>query len=172
MPSIAGTVMSATKDDRGRRKACRRTRKKMAIQPMVICVLALLSSVARGSYDDYYAAYDDAYAANKNYYDDQYKANNGGGGGDDAYYTDDANSNDDAAAGDDAAADDQNAAGDDAAGDDAAVAGDDANSSGGGGDDAYAQEQRNYQLSDDDLFHWNANVGFGGVSVMPASCIN
>ena len=171
MPSIAGTVMSATKDDRGRRKACRRTRKKMAIQPMVICVLALLSSVARGSYDDYYAAYDDAYAANKNYYDDQYKANNGGGG-DDAYYTDDANSNDDAAAGDDAAADDQNAAGDDAAGDDAAVAGDDANSSGGGGDDAYAQEQRNYQLSDDDLFHWNANVGFGGVSVMPASCIN
>ena len=171
MPSIAGTVMSATKDDRGRRKACRRTRKKMAIQPMVICVLALLSSVARGSYDDYYAAYDDAYAANKNYYDDQYKANNGGGG-DDAYYTDDANSNDDAAAGDDAAADDQNAAGDDAAGDDAAVAGDDANSGGGGGDDAYAQEQRNYQLSDDDLFHWNANVGFGGVSVMPASCIN
>ena len=169
MPSIAGTVMSATKDDRGRRKACRRTRKKMAIQPMVICVLALLSSVARGSYDDYYAAYDDAYAANKNYYDDQYKANNGGGG-DDAYYTDDANSNDVAAAGDDAAADDQNAAGDDAAGDDAAVAGDDANSS--GGDDAYSQEQRNYQLSDDDLFHWNANVGFGGVSVMPASCIN
>ncbi|KAL7565641.1 hypothetical protein ACA910_018999 [Epithemia clementina (nom. ined.)] len=29
-----------------------------------------------------------------------------------------------------------------------------------------------YANTDDDVFHWNSNVGFDGVSVMPVSCIN
>jgi len=64
---------------------------------------------------------------------------------------------------------------------DDAVANDDANNQ---GDDFYADNDDNYQYDeaangegqyrdlDDDTFHWNANVGFDGVSVMPISCIN
>jgi len=39
-------------------------------------------------------------------------------------------------------------------------------------DDAYKNEQENYYAKDDDTFHWNANVGFDGVSFMPVSCVN
>lgn len=39
-------------------------------------------------------------------------------------------------------------------------------------DDAYASEAEQYQNNDDDTFHWNENIGFDGVSVMPISCIN
>lgn len=120
------------------------------------------------------------------YYYNYYNKNND----DAANAADDANAaaNDDAAAaGDDAAA----AAGDDAA----AAAADDGN--GGGGDDfagddyygsdddeaayngddnayykAYQNEKRSYQYSDDDVFHWNQNIGFDGVSILPLSCIN
>jgi hypothetical protein len=45
-------------------------------------------------------------------------------------------------------------------------------SSGSNQNDAYKQERNQYQNADDDTFHWNANVGFEGVSVMPVSCIN
>jgi hypothetical protein len=84
--------------------------------------------------------------------------------------------NDDAAAanGDDAAAN-----GDDAYanGDDAAAQGDDA------AQQYDATENDDYNLqkyydddradqTDDDLYHWNQNVGFGGVSIMPVSCVN
>ena len=30
----------------------------------------------------------------------------------------------------------------------------------------------NKDFGDDDLFHWNKNVGFDGVSIMPVSCVN
>lgn len=103
-------------------------------------------------------------AAN-NYY---YSSSNDDTSGDDQY----SKSNDDTYTA--AAADDQYAAAaatDDASGDDYYNANDDQSSS-GGGDDAYVKEQEMYQKSDDDLFHWNANVGFDGVSVMPLSCIN
>jgi hypothetical protein len=75
---------------------------------------------------------------------------------DDAVQGDDgaANANDDAAA---AAADDGNAA-----------ANDDQSSS----SNSYENEQKQYQNTDDDSFHWNSNIGFDGVSVMPLSCIN
>ena len=39
-------------------------------------------------------------------------------------------------------------------------------------DDAYINEKEAFYNKDDDTFHWNANVGFDGVSVMPISCIN
>ena len=86
--------------------------------------------------------------------------------GDDNYaaQADDANAkNDDAAAaanGDDAAAADST--------DDAATETTDDNSS----NSAYENEQNQYQDTDDDTFHWNQNIGFDGVSVMPLSCIN
>ena len=78
-------------------------------------------------------------------------------------------------AGDDnyaAQVDDADANNDDAAaaanGDDAAVEANDDNSS----NSAYEYEQKQYQDTDDDTFHWNQNIGFDGVSVMPLSCIN
>ena len=52
--------------------------------------------------------------------------------------------------------------------DDVAANGDDAAAQ----DDAYASEAEQYQNNDDDTFHWNENIGFDGVSVMPISCIN
>ena len=30
----------------------------------------------------------------------------------------------------------------------------------------------NADIVDDDLFHWDNNVGFDGVSIMPVSCVN
>jgi hypothetical protein len=39
-------------------------------------------------------------------------------------------------------------------------------------DDAYRNEQQAFQYNDDDSFHWNTNVGFDGVSVLPLSCVN
>ena len=39
-------------------------------------------------------------------------------------------------------------------------------------DDAYLKEQKQFQYHDDDAFHWDENVGFDNVSVMPLSCIN
>ncbi|GKY93281.1 hypothetical protein MPSEU_000295600 [Mayamaea pseudoterrestris] len=39
-------------------------------------------------------------------------------------------------------------------------------------DDAYKKEQQQYSTHDDDVFHWDANVGFEGVSVMPLSCVS
>lgn len=74
---------------------------------------------------------------------------------DDAYAADDAAAaNDDAVANDDAAvADDFYAAEDD----DATEEADDGNAA---------------AAVDDDVFHWDQNVGFDGVSVMPLSCIN
>ena len=74
-------------------------------------------------------------------------------------------------------------------------AGDDGNANQNGDDDGYAAENANddkaaaasddkyggeYQddwaaknaVSNDDLFHWNSNVGFDGVSIMPVSCVN
>jgi hypothetical protein len=88
--------------------------------------------------------------------------------GDDNYaaQADDGNvKNDDAAAaanGDDAAAAEEST--DDAA----AESNDDISSS----SSAYENEQKQYQDADDDTFHWNQNIGFDGVSVMPLSCIN
>lgn len=35
-----------------------------------------------------------------------------------------------------------------------------------------SNNNQSYQYSDDDVFHWNQNVGFDGVSIMPLSCIN
>ena len=84
---------------------------------------------------------------------------------------DDANvNNDDAAqaAGDDAAAAAAEESNDDAA---AAETNDD-NNSGSSSNSAYENEQQQYQDTDDDTFHWNQNIGFDGVSVMPLSCIN
>lgn len=89
--------------------------------------------------------------------------------GDDNYaaQADDGNVNNDDAAeaanGDDAAAAEES--NDDAA---AAETNDDNNS----GSSAYENEQKQYQDTDDDTFHWNQNIGFDGVSVMPLSCIN
>ncbi len=37
------------------------------------------------------------------------------------------------------------------------------------GDDWIAS---NANVADDDLFHWDNNVGFDGVSIMPVSCVN
>lgn len=90
--------------------------------------------------------------------------------GDDNYaaQADDGNVNNDdvaeAANGDDAAAAEES--NDDAAA--AAETTDDNNS----GSSAYENEQKQYQDTDDDTFHWNQNIGFDGVSVMPLSCIN
>ncbi|CAB9503732.1 expressed unknown protein (Partial), partial [Seminavis robusta] len=68
---------------------------------------------------------------------------------------------------DDAGGNGNNANGDDANNN---ADGDDANGNGGG--DAVQAEQAAYANADDDVFHWNSNVGFDGVSVMPISCIN
>jgi hypothetical protein len=101
--------------------------------------------------------------------------------GDDAYYTDDANAN-----GNDAyyTDDDGNANGDDYENQNAQNYNNQVYADDGAGDDyynnqykneddAYAKERQNYQNGgDDDTFHWNSNVGFEGVSVMPVSCIN
>ena len=67
---------------------------------------------------------------------------------------------------------DDKVANDDAAGDDgnAAAANDDGSSS--SSSNSYQNEQKQYQNADDDTFHWNSNIGFDGVSVMPLSCIN
>ena len=67
------------------------------------------------------------------------------------------------------------------------------NDDGKGGDDYYADDGAAAQTDDganvwkdysnddwaktnmqkdDDLFHWNTNVGFDGVSIMPVSCVN
>ena len=44
---------------------------------------------------------------------------------------------------------------------------------GSSGDDQVSNEEAAaYANADDDVFHWNSNVGFDGVSVMPLSCIN
>jgi hypothetical protein len=103
--------------------------------------------------------------------------------GDDAYYNDDANAN---ANGDDAyyTDDDANANGDDYENQNAQNYNNQVYTDDGAGDDyynnqykneddGYAKERQNYQNGgDDDTFHWNSNVGFEGVSVMPVSCIN
>lgn len=39
-------------------------------------------------------------------------------------------------------------------------------------DDAYHKEQQQYSTHDDDVFHWDENAGFEGVSVMPVSCVS
>ena len=92
-------------------------------------------------------------------YDDYYKKSDDQSSNDDAYV---------AAAADDAnsAADDQYAVASASATDDAVVTDDKYSSS------AYQKEQQQYQNTDDDTFHWNSNIGFDGVSVMPLSCIN
>jgi hypothetical protein len=116
---------------------------------------------AANGYDDYYGyqqnnnGNDDQYNQqnyqNNGGYDDQYQNNagyddqynNGGGGGDDFYQADD---NYDAYDGDDYSVNNR-------------------------GDDGYFN-QNQYQDNDDDTFHWDGDVGFGGVSIMPLSCIN
>jgi hypothetical protein len=35
-----------------------------------------------------------------------------------------------------------------------------------------SSNQNKKNNADDDVFHWNTNVGFGGISIMPLSCIN
>jgi hypothetical protein len=65
------------------------------------------------------------------------------------------------------AGDDGNAATDD----NSAVSYDDKYSS-SSSSTSYEIEQKQYQNTDDDTFHWNSNIGFDGVSVMPLSCIN
>ena len=87
-----------------------------------------------------------------------------------AQQADDANVNNDDAAvaanGDDAvaAAEESN--------DDAAAAAEETNDDNTSSNSAYENEQKQYQDTDDDTFHWNQNIGFDGVSVMPLSCIN
>jgi len=59
--------------------------------------------------------------------------------------------------------------------DDDDAAQDDYNAGGGNDDYSSAMTYQNYDdnwiQSDDDLFHWDNNVGFSGVSIMPVSCI-
>ena len=70
-------------------------------------------------------------------------------------------------------ADDGNAANDDNAADDNNESNDDtSSSSSSSSSSSYENEQKQYQNTDDDTFHWNSNIGFDGVSVMPLSCIN
>jgi hypothetical protein len=76
---------------------------------------------------------------------------------------------DDAVQGDDGAASANNDA---AAGDDGNSAANDDQSSSSSSSNSYENEQKQYQNADDDTFHWNSNIGFDGVSVMPLSCIN
>lgn len=101
--------------------------------------------------------------ANNNKNDDGNKANDDGnkandnGKTDDAYYNDDGN-----------AVEEYNA---NARDDDYYLR----NKNKYNNDDAssgYQKEQQQYQDKDDDLFHWDQNVGFDGVSVMPISCVN
>lgn len=131
------------------------------------------------------------YGGNYNY--ENYQGNNqnngGGGGGQYNYnYNDDGNGGNN----DDAAYDDYYGNGDDGKNnynnDDNDDANDDANDDGGynvynnddvnddgddGADKGYSDaEEAAYANADDDVFHWNSNVGFDGVSVMPISCIN
>jgi hypothetical protein len=40
------------------------------------------------------------------------------------------------------------------------------------GTSSYQKEKAQYENIDDDKFHWNQNIGFDGVSIMPLSCIN
>jgi len=141
---------------------------------IAIVLLGSVFNVALGN-DDYYAAGDDNYNNNNNnnYNNNNYNynnnddANNNGNNGDDAYVA-----GDDAAAADDAAAQE-----DDNYNDDYYANGDDANDQ--QEDDAvnnyanYVDDwAQNQGVNDDDLFHWNTNVGFEGVSIMPVSCIN
>lgn len=76
--------------------------------------------------------------------------------------------NDDAAA----AAVDDDAAKNSAQGDDNNAGADDNSGSSSSSSSSYENEQKQYQNTDDDTFHWNDNIGFDGVSVMPLSCIN
>lgn len=102
------------------------------------------TSVVRAN-DDYYVTDDDNSNNNYNY-------NN-------ANYGDDGNNNH----GDDGNANAYAYASSNATGD---------NNKNGYGEyvDDWASENAN--VADDDLFHWNSNVGFDGVSMMPVSCIN
>ena len=144
---------------------------------MIAAILLLLESIEAANYN--------GYNYNRNYGDDDDGSNNGGddddggggnnnddqgGGGDDDYYNDDDananaanNGNDDAQQGDD----DYNYN---------YQYNNNNNGNGGGDDDAYNKYvddwASNQVANDDDLFHWNSNVGFEGVSVMPVSCIN
>ena len=159
----------------------------------LVCFVVLLATphlsqhgvlVAAGNYYQY----------NRNYGGGNYNGNNnnnGGGGNYGNYNNNDDGKNDD---GGDGGGDDYYANNDDGGNnynnDDTDDAGnaynDDANeynvynnddadddANGYGGDKGYSNaEAAAYANVDDDVFHWNSNVGFDGVSVMPISCIN
>lgn len=149
-----------------------RLRRPTLVMTMIVFVLTVLlfpkqSVDGANSNDDYYADVDDSVS----------QGNQDDGSSSNSAATDDANSgyfaaNDDvssASAGDNANANQNSAA------DDLYVANDDNtsySSSNSGSDNSYQKEQKQYQNADDDVFHWNANIGFDGVSVMPLSCIN
>ena len=103
-----------------------------------------------------------AQAANNNYnYNNDDLTDDASGSSnstDDATQTDDANAQRD---------DDYYKLNDD--GDDAAYNGDDDDASSAA---YYSKERGSYTFSDDDSFHWNNNIGFDGVSILPLSCIN
>ncbi|KAG7362981.1 hypothetical protein IV203_026341 [Nitzschia inconspicua] len=116
------------------------------------------------NYQYNYQQGDDAAGAQQN--DD----NNNNKNGDDQYqyYAYNNGGNDDAAA--------------NANGDDAAAAQTDDNNNNNNGDDQAAAEEAQNNVDDtvsefdsaweDDMFHWDANLGFDGVSIMPVSCVN
>jgi hypothetical protein len=123
------------------------------------------------------ASFDDAFSSSAN--DDVAQSNDDTAANDDASTTgDDANiaySNANGAAnnnGDDDFTDDYYGSDDDAS----AYNGDDNSynkrNSYSNGDVSNNMDEQSYQYSDDDVFHWNQNVGFDGVSIMPLSCIN
>jgi hypothetical protein len=132
-----------------------------------------------GNYNGYYnddkvadAANDDGNSAND---DGNNNANDDGGNNAAAAATDDANNNQDdtVADGDDLVQEESYSAAQQ--GEDDYYAADDA-AADMGDDNAYLNEdmsyQQSYQLADDDVFHWNENVGFSGVSILPLSCVN
>jgi hypothetical protein len=157
--------------------------------------------VLAGNYNGYYYNYynnnnangnDNAnnnnYYGNNGYYNDDTGATsanddgnnaNDDGGNNNAAATDDGNANqqDDAAAdagNDDLVQEESYAAAQQQ--DDYSDVVDDATAVSSGDDNAYLNEdasyQQSYKYSDDDVFHWNENVGFSGVSILPLSCVN
>jgi len=152
--------------------SCRTERSLLVLITIVTFLSPLtvptLRSVAAAN-DDYYSANDDGFKYN--YYGNDNNNNNNNNNNDD--YNSYAG-NDDASANDDGNNQNQNQNQANYRDDDYYlrnkqyyVDDDTANQ-----DDAYQKEQEQYQDKDDDEFHWDENMGFDGVSIMPLSCIN
>ena len=153
--------------------SCRTERSLLVLITIVTFLSPLtvptLRSVAAAN-DDYYSANDDGFKYN--YYGNDNNNNNNNNNNNDDYNS--YAGNDDASANDDGNNQNQNQNQANYRDDDYYlrnkqyyVDDDTANQ-----DDAYQKEQEQYQDKDDDEFHWDENMGFDGVSIMPLSCIN